>query len=135
MNQQSTELPFPGSTYTIAGPMGLVSAIVKGKIARSRWTLPEESQDIQAKKPIQHTPEIVKVDTMVALFHENAVLPASWSAKTSSVEAAKSKTAPNQSTCRNDCQEMLGFLYVFSFLGQQISMMIIPKVAAGALNK
>lgn len=135
MNQQSTELPFPGSAYTIAGPMGLVNAIVKGKIARSRWTLPKESQDIQAKKPIQHTPEIAKVDTMVALFHKNAVLPPSWSAKTSSVEAAKSRTAPNQSTCRNDCQEMLRFLYVFSFRGQQISMIIIPTIEAGALNR
>ena len=89
--------------YIIAGPIGLVSAIVKGEMARSRWTLPKESQDIQAKKPVQHTPEIVKVEIMVALFHENAVPPPSWSAKTSSVEAASRRSAPNQSTCRSDC--------------------------------
>lgn len=49
----------------------------KGKMARSRSTLPKESQDIQAKKEIQHTAEIVKVEMMVALFHEYAVLPPS----------------------------------------------------------
>lgn len=86
-------------TYIIAGPTGLVSAMVKGKMARSRRTLPKESQDIQAKKPIQHTPEIIKVEMIVALFHEYAVLPPSWRAKTSKMEAASSRIAPNQSTC------------------------------------
>lgn len=77
MNQQNTAVLFQGSTYIIAGPIGLLSAIVKGKMARSRWTLPKESHDIQAKKPIQHTPEIVRVEIMVALFHGNAVPPPS----------------------------------------------------------
>ena len=83
----------------MAGPTGLVSAMVKGKMARSRITLPKESQDIQAKKPIQHTPEIVKVEMMAALFHEYAVLPPSWRAKTNNMEAASNRMAPIQSTC------------------------------------
>ncbi len=109
--------------------------MVKGKMARSRRTLPKESHDIQAKKPIQHSPEIVKVEMMVALFHEYAVLPPSWRAKTSKMEAASSRMAPTQSTCWIDCQVMLGFLYVFSFRGQQKSMTAIPTAAAGALNR
>ena len=109
--------------------------MVKGKMARSFGTLPKESQDIQAKKPIQHTPEIVKVEIMVALFHEYAVLPPSWRAKTSKMEAASSRMAPTQSTWRIDSQVILGFLYDFSFRGQQISMTAIPTAAAGALNR
>lgn len=61
----------------IAGPTGLVSAISKGNIARSPWGAPNESQDIQAKKATQQTPETVKMATMVELFHEKAVLPPS----------------------------------------------------------
>ena len=135
LGKQNTPIFFHGPTYIKAGPTGLVSAMVNGKMARSRWKFPKESQDIQAKNPIQHTPEIVKVEIMVALFHENAVLPASWSAKTSSVEAASSRTAPSQSTCWSNCQDILGVLYVFSFRGQQTSMVPIPTAAAGALNK
>ena len=119
----------------MAGPTGLVSAMVKGKMARSGRSMRKESHDTQAKKPIQHTPEIVKVEIMVALLHEYAVLPPSWRAKTSRMEAASSRMAPAQSTCWIDCQVMLGFLYVFSFRGQQKSITAIPTAAAGALNK
>ena len=72
---------------------------------------------------------------MGALFHAKAVLPPSWSAKTNNVEAASNRTAPNQSTCWKDLKEMLGFLYVFSFCGQQASMIATPTAAAGALNR
>ena len=119
----------------MTGPIGLVSAILTGKMARSRWLLPTESQAIHAKKLIQHTPDTVRVEMMVALFHEYTVLPPSWSAKIRSVEAANNKTAPNQSTCRSDCQVTLGFLYAFSFCGQQTSIIAIPTPAAGALNR
>lgn len=72
---------------------------------------------------------------IVALLHANAVLPPSWSAKTNNVEAVNKRRAPNQSTCWRDLKEMLGFLYVFSFRGQQTSMIATPTAAAGALNR
>lgn len=61
----------------MTGPIGLDSAIVMGKMARSRSLEPKESQDIQAKKAIQQNPDNVKVEMMVGLLHKNAVLPPS----------------------------------------------------------
>ena len=77
INQHNIKVLYQWSTYIKAGPIGLEIAIASGKMALGRWAPPKESQEIQAKNPIQHSPDTVKVDTMVALFHVFAVLPPS----------------------------------------------------------
>jgi len=51
--------------------------MVMGKMARSRWMGPKESQEVQAKKASQQNPEIVKAEMMAGLLHKNVELPPS----------------------------------------------------------
>ena len=59
-----------GQMYAMAGPVGRVSAMVRGKIARiSSFLSPKESHEIQPKNAHQQTAEMASVEIIVALFH------------------------------------------------------------------
>ena len=100
----------------IAGPVGRVNAMVRGKIARIRCVLsPNESHEIQQKKATQQTVETTSDDMIVVLFHEYAAPPASWRAKTSRVDAAKRRIAPRKSTLFRVFRDTLGAFRLSSF--------------------
>ena len=120
-------------TDTIAGPVGRLISTCNGRIARIRNVLlPRESQAIQAKKASQQTLDRTSVDTITELLHAYLGLPASWSANTSNVEAARRSIAPKKSTvCRDGKDNLTAFL----LRGQDKSILAIPITAHGALNK
>jgi len=86
------------NTHNIAGPDGLLSATESGKIdGICNLVCPYSSQNIQAIKAIQLTPEMTKLVMIIALFHLYWLDPASWIAKTANIEAARRRKAPGMS--------------------------------------
>lgn len=117
----------------MAGPVGRLNATCNGRIARIRKVpLPRESQVIQEKKTSQHAPERTSVDTITRSLQAYSLLPASWRANTSSVEAARSSTAPKKSTFRKDCNDIL---VAFLSQGQNTRRQAVPTSAQGALYR
>ena len=94
--------------------------------------LPRESQAIQAKKASQQTLERTSVDTIIAPFHAYLVVPASWGAKTSNVEAVRRSTAPKKSTL---CKDREDILEAFLLRGQDTSKHASPITAHGTLYR
>src|ERR1700753_3420082 len=86
------------STNIIAGPVGRLSRTLSGMIGLmlvpNFLLLTKPSHQSHKPKAIQHAPETVKLEIMVALFQAYVEAPASCIANTSKVVAARISSPP-----------------------------------------